>query len=85
MTISYAVQTILRQLVASGFPIALIFAMSRFKYSRKTVWLFFAVIAVIGTVVNSAHFHHGSRSDEKGLCPGAAGSQSVIFAACHQG
>lgn len=40
MTISYAVQTILRQLVASGFPIALIFAMSRFKYSRKTVWLF---------------------------------------------
>lgn len=53
MNTEYAAQTVLRQLVASGFPIALIFAMSRFKCSRRTVWLFFAVISVIGTVINS--------------------------------
>ncbi|WP_066460123.1 sensor histidine kinase [Anaerotruncus rubiinfantis] len=51
---AYAAQTVLRQLVANGFPVALIFAMSRFKCSRKTAWLFFAMIAVLGTVVNSA-------------------------------
>lgn len=54
MNIEYAAQNVLRQLVANGFPIALIFAMSRFKCSRKIVWLFFAVITVLGTAVNSA-------------------------------
>ena len=54
MNIEYTVQTVLRQLVSNGFLVALIFAMSRFKCSRKTVWFFFAMIAVVGTAVNSA-------------------------------
>ena len=54
MNTAYAVQTVLRQLVTNGFPVALIFAMSRFKCGRKTVWLAFAVIAAVGTAVNSA-------------------------------
>ena len=54
MNIEYVAQTVLRQLVTNGFPIALLFAMSRFKCGRKTAWLFFAVIAATGTAVNSA-------------------------------
>lgn len=45
-------EEILRQLVNSAFPMALIFAMSRFKCSRRTVWLAFTLITVLGTVIN---------------------------------
>ena len=53
MNTAYAVQTVLRQLVTNGFPIALLFAMSRFKCGRRIVWLFFTGITVIGAAVNS--------------------------------
>lgn len=54
MDAGFMVETVLRQLVTNGFPVALIFAMSRFKCRRKTAWIVFAVIAAIGTAVNSA-------------------------------
>lgn len=53
MDAGFMLQTVFRQLVTNGFPVALIFAMSRFKCGRKTVWLCFAAITAIGTAVNS--------------------------------
>lgn len=53
MNIELMIEYVLRQLVSNSFPIALIFAMSRFKCSRKTGWLVFSFLAIFGTVLNS--------------------------------
>lgn len=53
MNAEMIVENVLRQLVTNGFPVALIFSMSRFKCSRKIVWIVFSVITILGTAANS--------------------------------
>lgn len=53
MNTGLMIENVLRQLVTNGFPVALIFAMSRFKCSRKTGWIVFSILAVLGTALNS--------------------------------
>ena len=54
MSAVFVLETVFRQLVTNGFPVALVFAMSRFKCSRKTVLVVFAAVTAAGTAANSA-------------------------------
>lgn len=53
MDAEFVIATMARQLVTNGYPIALIFAMSRFKCKRKTMWMMFALIVLIASLINT--------------------------------